>query len=206
MKFEELNKLGSQRIPFLFICDFKVQNIQVIPLDELENADVSFCINENYSFTQHPHSFQKTPLSFQKYNTKFETVIEKIKRGETYLLNLTQPTKIETSLSLQEIYTLANAHYKLKYKDQFVCFSPETFIKVAHNTIHTYPMKGTIDASIANAKENIAYEKRKKFLAILLTRLGAEIRSTSERGISKQTTYFVSPLSSTIGCEAVTVS
>ena len=40
---------------------------------------------------------------------------------------------------------MANAPYKLRVKDQFVCFSPETFITIEGNTIHTFPMKGTID-------------------------------------------------------------
>ncbi len=155
MSFQELNKLGSQHIPFLFICDFKAKNVDVIPLEELNNSDISYVIDENYRFHVHPHGFKKIPIPFFEYEEKFSKIIEKIKSGETYLLNLTQTTKIETNLSLDEIYSCANAHYKLKYKEKFVCFSPETFIKIKNNTIHTYPMKGTIDASLPNAKEKI---------------------------------------------------
>ena len=155
MSFEELNKLGSQRIAFLFVCDFKAQNIEVVPLKDIQNSDISYAINENYAFHTHPHALKKIPVPFVEYEKKFLKIIEKIKSGETYLLNLTQQTKIKTDLSLDEIYNCANAHYKLKYKEKFVCFSPETFIKIQNNTIHTYPMKGTIDASLANAKEQI---------------------------------------------------
>ena len=82
-------------------------------------------------------------------------VIEEIKKGNTYLLNLTFPTKIETNVTLKEIYNIAKAPFKLLFKDKFVCFSPERFVKIKNNKIFTYPMKGTIDASIPNAKEKI---------------------------------------------------
>jgi para-aminobenzoate synthetase component 1 len=100
------------------------------------------------------------PIPFQEYKKKFDKVIEEIKKGNTYLLNLTQPTKIKTQLSLYEIYLNANAKYKLKYKEEFVCFSPEAFITIKNNTISTYPMKGTIDATISNAKEKILTDQK----------------------------------------------
>ncbi len=155
MSFEELNRLGSQRIPFLFVCDFKAHNVEAVLLSDIANHNIKYAIDENYSFHTHPHGLKKTPVPFVEYEKKFSKIIEKIKAGETYLLNLTQKTKIQTQLSLYEIYTCANAHYKLKYKEQFVCFSPETFVKIDNDTIHTYPMKGTIDASLPNAKEQI---------------------------------------------------
>lgn len=158
MTFNDINSLGAQRKPFLFISDFKAQNLKVIPLDSLE--DIEFNLNENYSTTPHSFVLQKSPIDFQSYTKKFDKVIEKIKSGDTYLLNLTAPTKVNTPLSLKEIYTHANAKYKLRYKDEFVCFSPEQFIKIQNNTIHTYPMKGTIDASIENAKEKILQDKK----------------------------------------------
>lgn len=100
-------------------------------------------------------------MSFETYKEKFDFVIEKIKDGETYLLNLTQPTYIKTPLTLQEIYSSANAPYKLRYKDEFVCFSPEKFISIQDSKISTFPMKGTIDASILNAKEIILEDKKR---------------------------------------------
>ncbi len=155
MTFQDLNSLGKQRKPFLFITDFKAQNIEIILLDELEKNDIEFAIDENYIKKNHTQTLEKEPLSFEIYYKKFKKVIDKIKAGESYLLNLTQETKIKSSLSLKEIYQNANAHYKLRYKDKFVCFSPEKFIQISENKIHTYPMKGTIDASLQNAKEKI---------------------------------------------------
>ena len=160
MSFDDINTLGQQRKPFLFISDFKAKNIKVIPLNELENSDIEYSINSNCPIRKQSEILTKIPLSFISYKQKFDKVIAKIKLGETYLLNLTQATKIQTSLSLKEIYTNASAHYKLRYKDDFVCFSPEKFIQISGTEIHTYPMKGTIDASLENAVDKILENKK----------------------------------------------
>lgn len=160
MTFEDINSLGTRREPFLFIVDFKAQNIVLLSLDKLKENDIEFEINEEYKLKSHEDFLQKDGISFEKYKEKFDFVIEKIKNGETYLLNLTQPTAIKTQLSLKEIYNAANAPYKLRYKDEFVCFSPEKFISISGDKISTHPMKGTIDASIPNAKEIILKDKK----------------------------------------------
>lgn len=161
MTFSDLNSFGKKRKPFLFISDFKAQNLKIIELKNIDEHDVEFCINEHYAVVHHDNILEKKPLSFNRYKEKFNFVIEKIKSGDTYLLNLTQPTEIETTLSLKDIYKSANAHYKLRYKDEFVCFSPEKFIYIKDSKIHTFPMKGTIDASLPNAKEIILSNKKR---------------------------------------------
>ena len=160
MTFEDLNSFGKRREPFLFIADFKAQNLKVIPLGELEANNVEFCIDENYQVKEHVDFLEKNGVDFNEYKKKFDFVIEKIKAGETYLLNLTQPTSVKTGLTLKEIFECANAHYKLRYKDEFVCFSPEKFIQIEGSKISTFPMKGTIDASIPNAKEIILRDQK----------------------------------------------
>jgi para-aminobenzoate synthetase component 1 len=98
---------------------------------------------------------EKIPVPFDTYRKKFDAVIEKIKAGETYLLNLTQPTQIRCDVSLREIFDAADAPFKLCIDDQFVCFSPERFVRIKHDRISTYPMKGTIDASLPDAEARI---------------------------------------------------
>ena len=160
MTFCDLNSLGKERKPFLFITDFKAQTLKVILPQDLKKEDVEFQIDENYSYVKHKNYLKSTPVSFKNYQKKFNKIINKIKSGETYVLNLTQATKIETQLSLKEIYSLSNAHYKLRFKDKFVCFSPEKFIQIDEDRIHAYPMKGTIDASINDAKEKILADEK----------------------------------------------
>ena len=95
------------------------------------------------------------PVSFERYEKAFLEVQEEIKKGNTYLINLTFPSKINIDYSLEEIYRYSDAKFKLLYHDKFVCFSPERFVKIEDNAIFTHPMKGTIDANIPDAKEKI---------------------------------------------------
>ena len=102
----------------------------------------------------------KSPVSFKRYKDAFNYVTEEIKNGNTYLLNLTFPTQIKTDCSLLEIFASSKAPFKLYFKDKFVTFSPERFVKIQNSKIYTYPMKGTIDASIPKAKEIILNDQK----------------------------------------------
>jgi len=155
MSFSYANTLGQKKEPFIFISDFKAQNIEVIPLKELSKHDIEFSIDATNKIVKHTKKLQIKAIDFILYKQKFDAVIEKIKSGETYILNLTQATHIDTLYSLKEIYSYANAHYKLRFKDEFVCFSPETFVKIKGSKISTYPMKGTINASLVDAQKII---------------------------------------------------
>ncbi len=152
---DKLDSLASTDTPFIFLSDFEAKTIEVYTLEEATKAGIFFSIDHDAKTKEHPLKLKKVPLPFVEYKKKFDTVIEEIKKGNTYLLNLTQPTPIECSCDLQTIFDHANALYKILYKDRFVCFSPETFVRIENDTITTFPMKGTIDATIPNAKEKI---------------------------------------------------
>lgn len=152
---QRFSSLVSSGVPCFFYTDFTGEHIHCYTLDELKDEDIEFAFKSDSNRTNSPHKPSFFPLSLENYRQKFDTVQEHIRRGNSYLLNLTQPTPIESTYTLNEIYTMAHAPYKLRVKDQFVCFSPEPFITIEENTIHTYPMKGTIDASIPNAIETI---------------------------------------------------
>jgi len=153
-----LNKLGSDNEPFFFVVNYNLSQYDVIKLSEIPDS-VKYSLGENTPLSK-AKSLQYNAINFDDYKCKFNKVLENIKSGNTYLLNLTQATNINTNLSLEQIYNSANAKYKLLYKDQFVCFSPEKFIDINDNIISTYPMKGTIDASISNAKEKILCDQK----------------------------------------------
>ena len=153
-----ISALAAEGTPFLLISDFKAEKILVYTQEELLNEDISFSFTP--SVASAPVTLHKEPISFSEYQKGFDTIIEHIKSGETYLLNYTCSTPIKTPLTLKEIYNKAHAKFKLRFKDKFVCFSPERFIKIEENTISTYPMKGTINASIENAKEKILADEK----------------------------------------------
>ncbi len=140
-----------------FLIDFD-GNIFIDDVKNLKNiffSFPSFSNTQTYQYTNKQIYLKKYPISFEKYQKAFNEVIEEIKKGNTYLLNLTFPTPIKTNLNLKEIYTISKAPFKLLFKDKFVCFSPERFVKIENNKIYTYPMKGTIDSNIPSAKEKI---------------------------------------------------
>jgi para-aminobenzoate synthetase component I len=153
-----LNNYGSEKEPFFFMVSYDLSKYEVIKLSEIPK-DIKYSFN-SLSNSSKNKILQYEKINFKKYQEKFKKVLNHIKDGNTYLLNLTQPTNIDNSLSLFEIYNFANAKYKLLFKDKFVCFSPEKFINISNNKISTYPMKGTINANIKNAKDKILKDEK----------------------------------------------
>ena len=156
---EEMNNLGRTGTPFLFILDFELKAPIIIPLLEI-GGDILYKFNsiQNYTSVQQslkPLTFTPNPISYTEYKHAFEGVQREIHHGNSFLLNLTFPTPVDTNYTLKEVFDVAQANYKLYYKDQFIMFSPEIFVRINNGKISTYPMKGTIDANIANAAEVI---------------------------------------------------
>lgn len=155
---ESINHLGKTKTPFIFLTDFLMENIQVIPLDKLNPKEYLFDFNgitncKEIFVTKVEKSVIRnfTPISFAEYQRQFSAVHCEISYGNTYLINLTVETPIETDFGLKEIFLLSKAPYRLWMKDHFVCFSPETFIQIRDQKIYSFPMKGTIDDNIPNA-------------------------------------------------------
>lgn len=153
--FDQFTQWIHEGVPTFFYTDFKGENLHCTPLCELNNHDIEVAFHSDMPNHNSPHKPHYLALPFKEYRLKFEAVQEHIQAGNSYLLNLTVPTPIETPYSLREIYTMAHAPYKLRVGEEFVCFSPEPFITIEEDTIHTYPMKGTIDASLPNAIETL---------------------------------------------------
>lgn len=161
-----MNKYGSAGIPFLFIADYLLNAVIVEPLP-LRRNDILFYIN---GFTnagaqkklQHTVEFSSEPVPFSVYQSAFHKVMDEIRKGNSYLVNLTQPSLIKTNLSLKEIFYNSHAKYKLWLDHEFVVFSPETFITIRNGVIAAHPMKGTIDASIPEAENIILHDPKEK--------------------------------------------
>jgi para-aminobenzoate synthetase component 1 len=154
----QLNKHGSQGEPFFFLISYDFSQFYCERLSLLDK-NIKYEINKKVSSKiNQKTNLKKYPISFEEYKKGFDILQEHIKAGNTYLLNFTAKTKIETSFSLDEIYEKVNAKFKLRFQDKdsnFVCFSPERFIEIKKNKIYTYPMKGTINASVPNAEAKI---------------------------------------------------
>ncbi|RKZ79793.1 MAG: aminodeoxychorismate synthase component I [Candidatus Parabeggiatoa sp. nov. 1] len=166
----QLNQLGKEKTPFLFIIDFEVKNFYIAPLNKLDNH-ILFSIDgfSNVTANSHvknfsppPFHLKKTAISLEKYTIAFNHVIKEMIAGNTYLLNLTFPTEIEVNAPLLNIFLASHAKFRLYFKNKFVTFSPERFIKIEQNLIKTYPMKGTINAFIPNAPAKILADEKEK--------------------------------------------
>ena len=169
----KINQLSSEKKPFFFIFDFELDKPIIYELDNLPRnilieTDLFSNIDKKYN-AQDLEYFRTTPPRKELFKIAFENVQKNLHHGNTFLLNLTFPSEIKTNLSLEDIFYKSKARFKIKYLDEFVCFSPEIFIEikggekgsVEGGKIYSYPMKGTLDAGIPDA-ENILLSDEKE--------------------------------------------
>jgi len=160
----QVSDYASRGIPFLFIIDYECQEPLLYTLDEAEKHGVYYSLKDQSNTSKVPINkkvqLQGYPIDKSIFAEKFDEAVRHINEGDSYLLNLTFPTKIDLNLDLKEIYHLAQAPYKLLVKDKFVVFSPECFIKILGDNIYTYPMKGTIDATLDAAQDKLMDNKK----------------------------------------------
>ncbi len=165
---EKMNRWGREKRPFLFLLDFELQQPVALLLDEVNPDEILFDMNGYHNVPPHtdagkkdePVHFVAKPVSRDRYCKAFSIVQQHIHRGDTFLLNLTQPNTVLCNLGLKEIFLRSRARYKVWYKDRFVCFSPETFVQTQDNMIRSFPMKGTLDARLKNAREILLSSKK----------------------------------------------
>jgi len=197
--FETIDTLGQERTPFLFIISYDQSKIFAKPLVELDD-DIFYKLESwrNYPVQKRTKdfSFSKSPVAFPTYKNALDKILEEIRSGNTYLINLTFKTPIESSYSLKEIFTYAHAKFKLYYKDErdeFICFSPERFVEIKDNTISTYPMKGTIDAKLPDAEAKILADEKEMAEHVMIVDLmrndlgiiGSEVKVEKFRYVEK---------------------
>ena len=156
----KMNRWGASGDPFIFIIDFELKNPVVLPLQEAAENGIFFTFDnlnniDNLHFNKGEFTFSKSPVSYCEFKKAFDHVLCEIRRGNSFLTNLTFPTPVTTNLTLEEIFLRSEAPYKLLFKNSFVVFSPESFIEIQDHKISSYPMKGTIDASIPDAESII---------------------------------------------------
>lgn len=155
-----MNHFGTSGVPFFFLTDFLMTQIYVIPVSEIDPKRIMVSMPKFTNFIRNPHitsinSFEIYPVSYKEYYDAFMKVQKEIRAGNSYLLNLTFPSRILTNVSLSDIFYLSSAPYKLLFDNQFVVFSPEIFVRINDGQISSFPMKGTIDASIPDAEKII---------------------------------------------------
>jgi para-aminobenzoate synthetase component 1 len=114
----------------------------------------------NHGLFQKNVQLAKYPVSYERYKKAFDYCLKELKYGNSYLLNLTFPTRIECNLTLREMFDFSEAKYKLYIKNKLVCFSPETFVQIKNGIISSNPMKGTSLANNKNAAHDLLNNKK----------------------------------------------
>ena len=126
-------------------------------------------------------TWQIDPPLYEDYERSFNIVKSNIMAGNSYLTNLTCRVPVSCNLSLEKIFHRAKGKYKLLLRRKrtqaedkahlkeenieenltpFVCFSPETFVRIKGGRIYSYPMKGTLDASLPNAEKQLMEDRK----------------------------------------------
>lgn len=155
-----MSALATAQKPFFFLIDFERKKPVICPLEQTQSLGYSFEIKGFRNFQPQNRKPTPTPLSIapiskNDYAKAYRKVVNEIYQGNTFLLNLTFPSVIQTPLDLEDVFHWAKAPYKLLSHDQFVVYSPECFVKIKNGYIYSYPMKGTIDAQRPDAKTQL---------------------------------------------------
>ena len=166
-QFQRMDELSERKEPFFFLINFLMDEVRIFTQSQIKNNSLSIdfpyitnAIDEHATIPN--FEWKSFPETLEEYQKGFEIVQENLKKGNSYLTNYTRKTEIETNLTLEDIFTFSKAKYKILVPDDFVCFSPETFIEIIDNKIFTHPMKGTIDAEIEDAENILKNDPKEK--------------------------------------------
>jgi len=161
----QMNDWGSKGKPFFFLIDFDQQKPVVLSLEETIDAGILFSMPGSFHSmpeTDVPVLLEHDGYSLGSYAVQFQNVIDHLRAGDSFLVNLTCQTPVRINLPFSELYKVVRAKYKLLYKNDFLVFSPETFVQIQDGVISSCPMKGTLDASIPNAMQVLTGNLKEK--------------------------------------------
>jgi para-aminobenzoate synthetase component I len=150
----------------LFLIDYELTKAIIVPVNKIDNNILCFEINgqKNYLPQDLTSSqsliFNRYPVSKEEYQNAFNLVMKNIRLGNSFLTNLTFATPVTSNLGMKDIFYLSKAYFKIWLKDKFTFYSPEKFVTIKDNVIRSFPMKGTIDASIENAEQIILNDEK----------------------------------------------
>ena len=182
---DKINQLASQDEPFLFVINYQGDKAFIRLLSDINPEECLFDfegrgnlshvwketlkeeISEKETWKKETWkeeisetTWQIEPPLYEDYERSFNIVKSNIMAGNSYLTNLTCRVPVSCNLSLEDIFHRAKGKYKLLLRRKrnltpFVCFSPETFVRIKGGRIYSYPMKGTLDASLPDAEKQL---------------------------------------------------
>ena len=197
---EQLNQWGREQKPFVFLIDFEQKKPLAWLVDDCpddfqfkftkSSSDQTFSAVDHKNVNRVENSLiTKHPITISEYQPKFNQVMDALYKGDSFLMNLTIPTPVQNTAHFQTYFDHAKSKYVVWLKNDFIAFSPETFIQIESGMISTFPMKGTIDASLPNAKELLLNDSKElaehativDLLRNDLSRVASKVRVTNFR-------------------------
>ncbi|MCK9423845.1 MAG: aminodeoxychorismate synthase component I [Bacteroidales bacterium] len=164
---DKINHFAIAAEPFLFAVDFEGELGFVYTPEEATHLGIRYDLegvtNGSTATIEHSFKFHVTPDCYKTYQQAFDRVMAHLQRGDTYLINLTFPTRIVSDCTPGELYQISRAPFKLYVPGQFIVFSPEIFIRIQDHMICSFPMKGTIDAAIPDADKLLLDDEKEFF-------------------------------------------
>lgn len=177
---DKINRLASQDELFLFVINYQGDKVFIRLLSDINPEECLFDFEGRGNLS---HAWKETwkeetlkeeiseatwqiePPHYEDYERSFNIVKSNIMAGNSYLTNLTCRVLVSCNLSLEDIFHRAKGKYKLLLRRKrnltpFVCFSPETFVRIKGGRIYSYPMKGTLDASLPNAEKQLMEDQK----------------------------------------------
>ena len=172
---DKINQLASQDEPFLFVINYQGDKAFIRLLSDINpeeclfdfegRGNLSHVRKETLKEETSETIWQIDPPLYEDYERSFNIVKSNIMAGNSYLTNLTCRVPVSCNLSLEDIFHRAKGKYKLLLRRKrnltpFVCFSPETFVRIKGGRIYSYPMKGTLDASLPDAEKQLMEDRK----------------------------------------------
>ena len=174
-----MNCFGSEGRPFFFLIDYIAEKCLVEEPHRLPSSELLFAfpgatnVPQGMPATPHPRSFrwEPCPMSFEEYRRGFDIVHRHLHGGNSFLVNYTCATLVDTDLTLRQVFDHARAPYRLWVNDSFVVFSPEIFVRITDGFIYSHPMKGTMDATLPDARERLLADPKENAEHVMLVDL-----------------------------------
>ena len=130
----------------------------------LTNLTCKIPVNSNLSLEEIFHRAKgKYKLLLRKKRTQAENKAHLKEEEAQNKAHLKEEEEEQNKAHLKE-EEQNKAYLKEENKEEnlkpFVCFSPETFIRIKGRRIYSYPMKGTLDASLPDAEKQLMEDRK----------------------------------------------
>lgn len=201
----KITELASEKKPFIFLISYDTTECYVEEPGNISASEMLYNfdgVSNAPAAGRYPGSVNwlPEPVSYSTYKQSFDCVMQHIQSGNSFLTNLTFATPVKTNLTLKQIFTYSTAGYKVWMKDHFVCFSPEIFVRIIEDRICSYPMKGTINALLPDARTRLLNDPKEAAEHATITDLIRNDLSCVAEGVTVARYRYLDELLTNKGC------